>query len=135
MDGVSCRQVLVDCRGGSPGNRRFDAAGYVTVDKPPLGFWIQATSARLFDLLGLGFSGLAVLLPEALAGVVLLVVSFAWPVIVDLTPAGERPYVGSTQDNSAISRPVAASGLSWDALRTGSARAQWPRNGSPGRDG
>ena len=42
----------------------FDAAGLVSVDKPPLGLWIQAASAKLF-----GFSGLSVLLPEAVAGV------------------------------------------------------------------
>ncbi len=42
----------------------FDPGGFVTVDKPPLGFWIQAGSAAL-----LGFSGLALLLPQALAGV------------------------------------------------------------------
>src|SRR5579871_5687998 len=42
----------------------FDPGGFVSIDKPPLGFWIQAASAKL-----LGFSGLAILLPEALAGV------------------------------------------------------------------
>ena len=42
----------------------FDPAGFVSVDKPPLGFWIQAASARLF-----GYSGFSILLPEALAGV------------------------------------------------------------------
>jgi 4-amino-4-deoxy-L-arabinose transferase-like glycosyltransferase len=42
----------------------FDPGGFVSVDKPPLGFWIQAASARL-----LGFSGFSILLPEALAGV------------------------------------------------------------------
>src|SRR5919205_307070 len=41
----------------------FDA-GFVTVDKPPLGFWIQALSARLF-----GFHGWSLLLPQALAGI------------------------------------------------------------------
>src|ERR687886_1158479 len=41
----------------------FDA-GFVTVDKPPLGLWIQAASAYLF-----GFDGVSLLLPEALAGV------------------------------------------------------------------
>ena len=39
-------------------------AGFVSVDKPPLGFWIQATSAYLF-----GFHGWSLLLPQALAGV------------------------------------------------------------------
>lgn len=43
----------------------FDPGGFVSVDKPPLGFWIQAASAKLF-----GYSGFSILLPEALAGVV-----------------------------------------------------------------
>ncbi|MDV3428045.1 MAG: glycosyltransferase family 39 protein [Bacillota bacterium] len=43
----------------------FDPAGFVTIDKPPLGFWIQAISAKIF-----GFSGWSILLPEALAGVI-----------------------------------------------------------------
>jgi 4-amino-4-deoxy-L-arabinose transferase-like glycosyltransferase len=42
----------------------LDSVGFVTIDKPPLGFWIQAVSARL-----LGFSGFSILLPEALATV------------------------------------------------------------------
>src|SRR5438552_4463562 len=50
----------------------FDPGGFVTVDKPPLGFWIQAASARL-----LGFSGLSILLPEALAGVASVAVLYA----------------------------------------------------------
>jgi 4-amino-4-deoxy-L-arabinose transferase-like glycosyltransferase len=41
----------------------FDAGGYISVDKPPVGLWVQALSARLF-----GFSGLSLLLPQALAG-------------------------------------------------------------------
>src|SRR4051812_32502430 len=42
----------------------FDPGGFVSIDKPPLGFWVQAASAKL-----LGFSGVAILLPEALAGI------------------------------------------------------------------
>src|SRR5260221_5078635 len=42
----------------------FDPAGFVSLDKPPLAFWIQAAFARL-----LGFSGWAIHLPQALAGV------------------------------------------------------------------
>ena len=201
----------------------FDPGGFVSVDKPPLGFWIQVASAKL-----LGFSGLSILLPEALAGVAsvavlyhlvrrafgpvagllaalglaltpvsvaisrnntidsllvltvllavwaglrasetgrlrwllaaaavvglgfeikmlqaylvvpaiflaylvaapkprlvrvghlalagvaLLVVSFAWPVAVDLTPAGQRPWVDSTRNNSAVSLAIGYNGL------------------------
>jgi 4-amino-4-deoxy-L-arabinose transferase-like glycosyltransferase len=201
----------------------FDPGGFVSIDKPPLGFWIQAASAKL-----LGFSGLSILLPEALAGVgsvavlyhlvrraygrgagllaalllaitpvsvsvsrnntidsllvftlllaawatvkaaetgrlrwlllsavvvglgfeikmleaylvvpalglvyllaaprrrwvrighlalaglVLLGVSFAWPVAVDLTPASQRPWVDSTQDNSAVDLALGYNGI------------------------
>lgn len=41
----------------------FDPAGFVSVDKPPLGFWIQALSVSIF-----GFRGWALILPQALAG-------------------------------------------------------------------
>jgi len=42
----------------------FDPAGFVTVDKPPVGFWLQVLSVKLF-----GFTPFAVFLPQALAGV------------------------------------------------------------------
>lgn len=42
----------------------FDPGGFVTVDKPPLGFWLQAASAKIF-----GFSPFSILFPQALAGV------------------------------------------------------------------
>jgi 4-amino-4-deoxy-L-arabinose transferase-like glycosyltransferase len=41
----------------------FDA-GFVSVDKPPLGLWIQAASAYLF-----GFNGVTLVLPQAIASV------------------------------------------------------------------
>src|SRR5262245_21582156 len=42
----------------------FDPAGFVSVDKPPLALWIQVAAAKL-----LGFSSLALLLPQVLEGV------------------------------------------------------------------
>jgi len=42
----------------------FDAAGFVTVDKPPVGIWTQVASAAVF-----GFSNWSVILPQALAGI------------------------------------------------------------------
>lgn len=42
----------------------FDPGGFVTVDKPPVGLWVQALSAKL-----LGFSGWSLILPQALASV------------------------------------------------------------------
>jgi 4-amino-4-deoxy-L-arabinose transferase-like glycosyltransferase len=147
-----------------------DLGGFVSVDKPPLGLWIQVLSAKL-----LGFTGVALLLPQALAGVasvfvlylvvkrvfggaagliaaaalavmpisvvtarnntmdttlvltlvawrrklahlsaalaVLLVVSLSWSLVVDLTPANLRPYVGSSGSNSAIALALTYNGL------------------------
>jgi 4-amino-4-deoxy-L-arabinose transferase-like glycosyltransferase len=45
------------------------------------------------------------------AGAVLVAVSAAWIVAVDLTPAADRPYVGSTSDNSALSLALGYNGL------------------------
>ncbi|MCQ4085972.1 glycosyltransferase family 39 protein [Saccharibacillus sp. JS10] len=42
----------------------LDSAGSVTVDKPPVAFWIQTISALIF-----GLHGWSVVLPQALAGV------------------------------------------------------------------
>jgi 4-amino-4-deoxy-L-arabinose transferase-like glycosyltransferase len=42
----------------------LDKTGLMTVDKPPLAFWVQALSVRVF-----GFHSLSILVPEALMGV------------------------------------------------------------------
>jgi 4-amino-4-deoxy-L-arabinose transferase-like glycosyltransferase len=42
----------------------LDPAGFITVDKPPVGIWVQALFAAV-----LGFSGWTIILPQALAGV------------------------------------------------------------------
>lgn len=49
----------------------FDPAGFVTVDKPPLGFWVQAASVLLF-----GFEGWALMLPQIAAGVLACLVLY-----------------------------------------------------------
>ena len=51
----------------------FEPGGQVSVDKPPVDLWLQVLSVKLF-----GFSGTAVRLPEALAGVA------AIPLLYDL---------------------------------------------------
>ncbi len=43
----------------------FDPGGLITIDKPPLGLWVQALSAKVF-----GMTPLSVLLPEAIIGVI-----------------------------------------------------------------
>jgi 4-amino-4-deoxy-L-arabinose transferase-like glycosyltransferase len=42
----------------------FDPAGFLSLDKPPVAFWIQAAFAKV-----LGFSGWTIHLPQALAGI------------------------------------------------------------------
>lgn len=43
----------------------FDPGGFITIDKPPLGFWLQTLSAKIF-----GFHGWSIILPQALGGVI-----------------------------------------------------------------
>ncbi len=43
----------------------FDQGGLVSVDKPPLGLWLQVASAKVF-----GFKPISLLLPEAICGLV-----------------------------------------------------------------
>jgi 4-amino-4-deoxy-L-arabinose transferase-like glycosyltransferase len=49
----------------------FDPGGLITIDKPPLGLWVQVVSAKLF-----GYSPLSLLLPEAIAGVLSVLVLY-----------------------------------------------------------
>lgn len=49
----------------------LDPEGFVSIDKPPLGFWVQALFAKV-----LGFEPLALVLPQALAGVAAVGVLF-----------------------------------------------------------
>ncbi len=41
----------------------YDAGGFIAIDKPPVAFWAQALSVKVF-----GYSSWSILLPEALAG-------------------------------------------------------------------
>ncbi len=46
-----------------------------------------------------------------LTGLVILIVSFSWAVAVDLTPADQRPYVGSSTQNSVLELIFGHNGL------------------------
>ncbi len=46
-----------------------------------------------------------------LASLVILALSLSWMLAVDLTPASQRPYVGSSSDNSEISLAIGYNGL------------------------
>lgn len=50
----------------------FDQGGLVTIDKPPLGVWVQVASAKLF-----GFAPLSLLLPEAIIGTLTVALLYA----------------------------------------------------------
>ena len=47
-----------------------------------------------------------------LTTIILLVVSLSWTVIVDLTPADQRPYIGSSTDNTVMGLLIEHNGLS-----------------------
>ena len=47
----------------------------------------------------------------AVAGVLMAVISLSWAAVVDMTPAAQRPYVGSSQNNSEISLALGYNGL------------------------
>ena len=49
----------------------FDPSGVMSVDKPPLSLWVQALSARVF-----GYHPLSILVPQALMGVVSVVLVY-----------------------------------------------------------
>jgi 4-amino-4-deoxy-L-arabinose transferase-like glycosyltransferase len=49
----------------------FDPGGFVTIDKPPLGFWLQALSAKIF-----GFTPFSIFLPQAVCGVLAVLLLF-----------------------------------------------------------
>jgi 4-amino-4-deoxy-L-arabinose transferase-like glycosyltransferase len=49
----------------------YDPGGFVSIDKPPLGFWLQAISARIF-----GFHGWALMLPQILASLLSILILY-----------------------------------------------------------
>ncbi|WP_058485370.1 ArnT family glycosyltransferase [Defluviitalea phaphyphila] len=53
----------------------IDSIGFISIDKPPLGLWIQVLFTKI-----LGFNGIALLLPQALAGV--LSVYFIYKIMI-----------------------------------------------------
>ncbi|GAB4555440.1 MAG: glycosyltransferase family 39 protein [Anaerolineae bacterium] len=71
----------------------------------------------------------------AAASVILAVVSFSWAVIVDLTPADQRPYVGSSTTNSVFELIFGYNGvgrLTGTGTPSGGMGMSLPLNGNPG---
>jgi len=84
-----------------------------------LGFNIKMLQAFLplpafyaLYLLGSKQGWLRKLFNLGLATVVILVVSVSWAVVVDLTPPDQRPYIGSSEDNTVMELIVGHNGLS-----------------------
>jgi 4-amino-4-deoxy-L-arabinose transferase-like glycosyltransferase len=83
----------------------FDAGGFVSVDKPPLGLWLQVLSARV-----LGFDGVALLLPQALAGVASVAVLYLlvrrafgrWPALIAALALAVTPISVVTDRNNTM---------------------------------
>jgi len=75
-----------------------------------------------------------------LAAVLLAVVSLSWAIVVDLTPPEERPYVGSSTNNTVMELIVGHNGLKRLALSrlfasTGSGQAPLAGQGGPQQPG
>ncbi len=69
---------------------------------PALGIlYLAGTRTRGWKLVGHG----------ALAAFVLLIVSLSWVTVVDLIPSDERPYIGSSDTNSALELALGYNGL------------------------
>lgn len=109
----------------------FDPGGFVSVDKPPLGFWVQTASAKLF-----GFHGWSLLLPEVVAGVLSVVVLFslvrrAWGPVAGLlaalglalTPVAVAVNRNNTIDSLLVLTLLLAAGAVLRGTETG--RRRW----------
>jgi 4-amino-4-deoxy-L-arabinose transferase-like glycosyltransferase len=70
------------------------------------------------------------------ATVILLIVSLSWAVIVDLTPADERPFVGSSENNTVMELIIGHNGLSrlLNPRTAGSGAVRGADNQSPDSD-
>lgn len=83
----------------------FEPGGSVSVDKPPLGFWVQCLSAWF-----LGFSGFSLALPNALAGVASIFVLYklvsrpfgSWAGLAAGLALAIMPVAISTERNNTI---------------------------------
>jgi 4-amino-4-deoxy-L-arabinose transferase-like glycosyltransferase len=105
----------------------FDPGGLITVDKPPLGLWVQVVSAKLF-----GFAPLSLLLPDAIIGVLCVALLYAiarrpfgqlGALAAALTLAVFPAFVASARDNNVdlplILLMLLACGAALRAIRTG----------------
>lgn len=109
----------------------FDSSGVMTVDKPPLALWVQALSVRAF-----GFSSWAILVPEAIMGMVSVgltydltrrrfgrAAGFAAGAVLALTPVAVAIFRHNNPDALLLLCSVAALWFTVRALEDG--RTRW----------
>jgi len=85
----------------------FDSTGFISVDKAPLSLWLDTIFAKIF-----GFSGVAILLPHALAGIVVTILvykivekvlgkvpAFIASLAITLSPVNVAIYRNNTPDS------------------------------------
>lgn len=109
----------------------FDPGGFVSVDKPPLGLWVQVWATQLF-----GFSGWAIHLPQAVAGVLCVPLTY-WlarryfgptagvlgALILTLTPISIAANRNNTMDAQLVLTSLLAA---WAALKAAEAgKLRW----------
>jgi 4-amino-4-deoxy-L-arabinose transferase-like glycosyltransferase len=100
----------------------FDPAGFVSLDKPPIAIWLQVLSAKL-----IGFSGIALLLPQVIEGLLAIVVVYLFvertfgvlagslaAALLAITPAVVAVDRSNNMESCLI---VVLLGAAWAALR------------------
>ncbi len=83
----------------------FEPGGSVSVDKPPVGFWLQALSAYF-----LGVNGFSLALPQALVGVLSIPLLFSlvkrafgnWPAVAAALALAVMPVTIATERNNTM---------------------------------
>jgi 4-amino-4-deoxy-L-arabinose transferase-like glycosyltransferase len=82
----------------------LDPGSFITVDKPPAAFWLQELSVRVF-----GYSSWSILVPEAVAGMIVAAVTYhlARRLVLVCRGAGAAPDVGSTPSRAEIAGVLA----------------------------
>lgn len=85
----------------------FDSVGFISVDKAPLSLWLDTIFAKIF-----GFSGFIILLPHALAGIIVTILTyvivkrvagkvpaFVAGLVITLSPVNVAVYRNNTPDS------------------------------------
>jgi 4-amino-4-deoxy-L-arabinose transferase-like glycosyltransferase len=104
----------------------FDPGGFLSLDKPPVAIWLQVAGAKL-----LGFSGMSILLPQVLAGLVSILLLYllvqrsfgsaaaVWAALVlALTPVSVAVDRSNNTDSCLITVLLVAAALAIRAAQT-----------------